>query len=108
MFSQSLAWAKDSLRACRQAGSHQSARLYLGGAGAVIACNHVGWADSLWVAYIALKAANETIGAQIPVIGPSAMFTCSVPPFGKSPMKFRCKRVLDSQKNLDLRLAAPI
>jgi 1-acyl-sn-glycerol-3-phosphate acyltransferase len=23
----------------------------LGGAGAVIACNHVGWADSLWVAY---------------------------------------------------------
>jgi 1-acyl-sn-glycerol-3-phosphate acyltransferase len=25
--------------------------LRLGGAGAVIACNHVGWADSLWVAY---------------------------------------------------------
>src|SRR5260370_25227443 len=23
----------------------------LGGAGAVIACNHVGWADSLWIAY---------------------------------------------------------
>jgi 1-acyl-sn-glycerol-3-phosphate acyltransferase len=22
-----------------------------GGAGAVIACNHVGWADSLWMAY---------------------------------------------------------
>lgn len=25
--------------------------LQLGGAGAVIACNHVGWADSLWMAY---------------------------------------------------------
>ena len=25
--------------------------LRLGGAGAVIACNHVGWADSLWMAY---------------------------------------------------------
>jgi len=25
--------------------------LRLGGTGAVIACNHVGWADSLWVAY---------------------------------------------------------
>ena len=23
----------------------------LGGTGAVIACNHVGWADSLWLAY---------------------------------------------------------
>jgi 1-acyl-sn-glycerol-3-phosphate acyltransferase len=23
----------------------------LGGAGMVIACNHVGWADSLWMAY---------------------------------------------------------
>jgi 1-acyl-sn-glycerol-3-phosphate acyltransferase len=47
-----LAWAKDSLRACRQAGSHQSAHFSrLGGAGAVIACNHVGWANSLWGAY---------------------------------------------------------
>src|SRR5260221_1719532 len=25
--------------------------LQLGGTGAVIACNHVGWADSLWMAY---------------------------------------------------------
>lgn len=25
--------------------------LQLGGAGAVIACNHTGWADSLWIAY---------------------------------------------------------
>lgn len=25
--------------------------LQLGGSGAVIACNHVGWADSLWMAY---------------------------------------------------------
>jgi 1-acyl-sn-glycerol-3-phosphate acyltransferase len=25
--------------------------LQLGGAGAVIACNHLGWADSLWIAY---------------------------------------------------------
>jgi 1-acyl-sn-glycerol-3-phosphate acyltransferase len=25
--------------------------LQLGGTGAVIACNHIGWADSLWVAY---------------------------------------------------------
>jgi|SRR5690349_13023932 len=24
---------------------------HVGGAGAVIACNHVGWADSLWMAY---------------------------------------------------------
>jgi len=26
-------------------------RIRFGGTGAVIACNHVGWADSLWMAY---------------------------------------------------------
>lgn len=30
---------------------HRPPVLQLGGAGAVIACNHVGWADSLWMAY---------------------------------------------------------
>jgi 1-acyl-sn-glycerol-3-phosphate acyltransferase len=30
---------------------NQPALLRPGGTGAVIACNHVGWADSLWVAY---------------------------------------------------------
>jgi 1-acyl-sn-glycerol-3-phosphate acyltransferase len=30
---------------------NQPELLRLGGTGAVIACNHVGWADSLWVAY---------------------------------------------------------
>jgi 1-acyl-sn-glycerol-3-phosphate acyltransferase len=30
---------------------HRPAVLGLGGTGAVIACNHVGWADSLWMAY---------------------------------------------------------
>ena len=30
---------------------HRPPALQLGGAGAVIACNHVGWADSLWMAY---------------------------------------------------------
>ena len=30
---------------------HRPPVLQLGGTGAVIACNHVGWADSLWMAY---------------------------------------------------------
>ncbi|RPI43759.1 MAG: 1-acyl-sn-glycerol-3-phosphate acyltransferase [Hyphomicrobiaceae bacterium] len=30
---------------------HRPPVLQLGGRGAVIACNHVGWADSLWMAY---------------------------------------------------------
>lgn len=30
---------------------HRPPVLEFGGAGAVIACNHVGWADSLWMAY---------------------------------------------------------
>jgi 1-acyl-sn-glycerol-3-phosphate acyltransferase len=30
---------------------HRPPVLELGGTGAVIACNHVGWADSLWLAY---------------------------------------------------------
>ena len=30
---------------------HRPPVLRLGGTGAVIACNHVGWADSLWMAY---------------------------------------------------------
>jgi 1-acyl-sn-glycerol-3-phosphate acyltransferase len=45
---------------------------HLGGMGAVIACNHVGWADSLWIAYavhprqLHYMAKQELFGSMLP------------------------------------------
>jgi 1-acyl-sn-glycerol-3-phosphate acyltransferase len=42
-----------------------------GGTGAVIACNHVGWADSLWMAYAVYPRQLRYMSKQGHIAGPS-------------------------------------
>ena len=82
-----------------------------GGAGAIIACNHVGWADSLWLAYAVYPRPLRYLSKQELFRSPLSRWALhqagSIPIDRTDPSPSSIKSVVDSLRNGEIILIFP-